>query len=206
LTRPLFLVLEWLKGKVQDFRRGAPGPLATKEKDIMATELYATEEITIPLAIIRRMAVSQPLFTEMNYAELVAHLDHYSQQLYAFMTTPAVINYADLAALRRRAVGPKAGSGTYNRFQTQLRLAADLLRLGRRTEGYGLLHDLERRLTETEKQPGNLGYLLWSALLRSAAGDKEGAFKVASQLSSQATDLNLDTRVVTFFAKPLNAA
>jgi len=176
----------------------------------MSIDTYATQEITVPLAIVRKMTVSQPLFTEMNYSELVAHLDHYYNQLCSFMTTPAAINYSDLAALRRRAVGPEAGSGTYNRFQTQLRLAADLLRLGRRTEGYSLLQELERRLLEVqregEKQPENLGYLLWAALLHSAVGDKEGAFKLASQLSSQATDLNLDTRVITYFAMPLKVA
>jgi hypothetical protein len=172
----------------------------------MATELNATEEITVPLAIVRKMAVSQPLFSEMDYAELVSHLEHYTNQLDAFMTTPATINCADLAALRRRAVGPEAGSGTYNRFQAQLRLAADLLRLGRRTEGFGVLQELEKRLLEAEKRPENLGYLLWASMLRAAAGDRQGAFKMASQLSSQATDLNLDTRVVTFFAMPLKAA
>lgn len=166
----------------------------------MATELYRTEDITVPLALVRRMAVSQPLFSEMNYAELVAHLDHYNNQLYTFMKTPAVINCADLAVLRRRAIGPEAGSPTYNRFQSQLQLVADFLRLGRRTEGFHVLQELERRLLEAEKRPETLGYLVWAALLRSAAGDKQGAFNLASQLSYQANDLNLDTRLITYFA------
>ncbi len=165
----------------------------------MTAELSHAQEITVPLGLLNRQNPHQPNFAEMSYAEMVNNLSHHFKQLAALMTTPAVIRCEELASLRRRTISPEIGTLTNNRFQVQLRLAADLLRLGRRQEGFGLLKTIEDRLTADPKQLGGLSNLLWIALLRATAGDKQGAFRVVSLVTAQSTDMALDSRVVNFF-------
>ncbi len=168
----------------------------------MSTEISSMQEITVPLMNANLQSESQPAFAEIGYAELVANLSFYYKQLCDFTTTPAIILYDDLASLRRRAVvSAEITSPGFNRYQLQLRLAADLMRLGRRKEGFNVLKGLEERLMESRNPARNKCYVLWSALLRAVAGDKQGAFALASQVSAQATDLTLDTKVVSFFSQ-----
>ena len=115
------------------------------------------------------------------------------------MATPGVIQYADLARLRQRAISPDLQNPAFNRCRAQLHLAADLLRLGRRHEGLVMLKDLETRLLEWQKPAQSLCYLLWIGLLRAAAQDRQGAFYLAVQLVSHKTDHESDRMVAEFF-------
>jgi hypothetical protein len=145
------------------------------------------------------LADTRPAFVEASYAELVGRLDQHYRELVAFMTTPAVVRYSDLAGLRQRAISPDLINPSTNRCRAQLHLAADLLRLGRRREGFGLLQDLEDRLLKWEDRPRSLCYLLWIALLRATAGDRQGAFYLAFQITAQVTSPALDNTVAQFF-------
>jgi hypothetical protein len=182
------------------------GVLRLAKKRYVMTATYShTEEITVPLALLNRITNQSPTFDKMSYAEMVADLDSQYQQLRVFMSTPASISYGELAALRRRAVGPETANAINHRFQPQLKLATDLLRLGRRTEGLALLKSMEDRVFADENRRDNLCYVVWAAMLRVIIGDKQGAFNLASQITFQATDATLDTRVLNFFFLPLAA-
>ncbi len=172
---------------------------------MLGTEYY-NQEVTVPL--LGRVAGldNRPTFQESNYEEMVGRLSDLYLELRQFMNTPAVVRYDDLVSLRRRAGGPDATSHHVNRIQTQLRLAADLLRLGRRHEADLFLSDLENRLLNWENRLRSQEYLLWTALLRAASGDKQAAFSLAVQLCTQGTDPVLDRQILSFFQTVRNPA
>ena len=77
---------------------------------------------------------------------MVNNLERYYNELKAFITRPGVVRYDELVMLRRRAAQADLGSTSFSRFQSQLRLAVELLRLGRRAEGFALLTQIEEAM------------------------------------------------------------
>lgn len=165
----------------------------------MRTEINHTNELTIPLTISGVELDNRPSFAQADYAEMVRELRNNYLRLRTFMTTPAIVRYDELASLRRRSVNPDLSNPSYNRYQAPLRLAADLLRLGRREEGLLILKEMEERLQEWQNPTRSLCFLLWIAIMRAAAGERQSAFYLALQVASHATDSKLDNSVISFF-------
>lgn len=142
-----------------------------------------------------------PSFAEMSYAEMVGNLELYYQQLISLLTAPGIIRYEQLALLRRRVISPDMYNPQHNRLQAQMRLATELLRLGRRTEALNLLKEIENRLLQWEKPNRSMCYLLWIALIRVGAGYTRQAFELAMEISANSDDSELDERLVRFFQR-----
>ena len=166
----------------------------------MSIEQFASQKPTLSLSLkgVTR-PLNRPAFSEMSYGDLAGQLGYYYKELAAFMTTPAIVRYSDLAGLRQRAISPDLTNPSFNRYQAQLQLAAELLRLGRRREGFLLLQTAADRLLQWEDQASSLCFLVWIALLRATANDPQGAFLLACQVSAQLTQPTFDNVVAQFF-------
>src|SRR5689334_8179562 len=86
------------------------------------------------------------LFGATTLSEMVSGLARYQTILKSIMSTPSVIHYDELVLLRRRAAQADLSTTSFGRAQSQLRLAVDLLRLGRRSESFRLLAQIEEHL------------------------------------------------------------
>lgn len=135
------------------------------------------------------------LTRELNHCSLIREINSLEQnyfELKKYLKTPAVIRYTDLAQLRRQASSPAIS----RQWQTQLRLAVELLRLGRREEVCWLLNAIERRLTYSSEQV--MIFRLWLAVIKVAAGDTAGALTTAQQIIATVDDLH-GQQVMCFF-------
>ncbi len=98
-----------------------------------------------------------------------------------------------------QATQADALSHNHNKIQTQLQLATNLLRLGRRTEGLELLERTEKQLGKNLSNPENLGQLLWAALIRDIIDQKQQAKEIALAVTFQSNDPASDRLVKDFF-------
>lgn len=142
-------------------------------------------------------------FREVPLSEMVSNLERYYNELKAFITRPGVVRYDELVMLRRRAAQADLGSTSFSRFQSQLRLAVELLRLGRRAEGFALLTQIEERLPVLPKAEDMRSvavvYGLWLALVRAAVGNTTAALESAQRLVATSPDSVMSTAILTFF-------
>ncbi len=145
------------------------------------------------------------LFTEAKLNEMARSLDRYYALLKTLMTTPAVIHHDELVLLRRRAAQPDLGTTILAGSQAQLRLAVELLRLGRRAEGFALLNQIEERLpisaSAEENESSILAYGLWLALLRASVGNTNAAHDLGHRLASASPDKATAEAIRSFFRK-----
>jgi len=145
----------------------------------------------------------RPDFNQKSLDEMLNRLDYHYASLMDYMITPAALKYDELVLLRRRAAQPDSGSATFTRLQAQLRLAVELLRLGRRSEGYLLLAQIEERLAPMARTDNTrsaaLVYRLWLALARAASGNTGIAQETALELARLCPDPKVGSRIVAFF-------
>lgn len=137
-----------------------------------------------------------PTFAELNYSDMLANLEGYYYQLKNALCAPGIVRYEELALLRRRVINPDLQN---NRLQVQMRLATELLRLGRRTEALNLLKETELRLLQWEKPSRSLCYSLWIALILTAAGYVKEGYELATEISAKAPENNVSERLARFF-------
>ncbi len=142
---------------------------------------------------------TRPSFRLMSYEDLTGNLSYYYYQLKTFLVTPSVVHYNELAEMRRKVTRSVTGEPIYNLDLIQLRLAADLLRLGRRQEAFGIMNQMEASLLEWDDPSRSLCYLLWIALLKAASNDQQSAYYLAFQIASHNTSPTLDGAVANFF-------
>ena len=157
-----------------------------KGEIVLRAELYPAANKVVPILA----------FNEIKYGTMVNDLEIHFHEIKDFMTTPAVVSYDELATLRRRAVSPDLGT---NRYQSQIHLAVDLLRLGRRNEGLNLLKEQEQRLLEWQNVERSRCYLLWIALVTAAIGNAQAAFFLSLQVAESDKDSFASDQVVSFF-------
>ncbi|MEI6046241.1 MAG: hypothetical protein WCS37_17980 [Chloroflexota bacterium] len=143
------------------------------------------------------------LFSTIPLIEMVNGLNRYYAMLKTFLVTPGVIRYEDLVQLRRRAAQVDFGTAPFGRFQAQLRLAIELIRLGRRSEGFKLLSQVEERLPilseAQETQSTAIVYGLWLALVKASSGNLPAAFETMQRLIVLIPDQAIGAKLVTFF-------
>lgn len=168
--------------------------------DNFATGAVASEssQVTNPSINVPGIA-----FREVALSEMVNNLERYYNELKAFITRPGVVRHDELVLLRRRAVQADLGSTSFSRFQSQLRLAVELLRLGRRAEGFALLTQIEERLPVLpqagDMQSVAVVYGLWLALVRAAVGSTSVALESAQRLAATSPDSVMSAAILTFF-------
>jgi hypothetical protein len=143
------------------------------------------------------------LFSTTSLTEMVNGLDRYYAMLKALMVTPGVIHYDELVLLRRRAAQANLATAPFGRFQAQLRLAVELMRMGRRSEGFKLLSQIEEKLpflSESEEvQSTAIIYGLWLSLVWAAAGNLDVALEFVQRLVVIAPDPAVGANLITFF-------
>ncbi|HEX2911873.1 MAG TPA: hypothetical protein VH186_13780 [Chloroflexia bacterium] len=165
----------------------------------MLAEFQAAEEQTLALNLQGFKETYEPTFIELNYQQMIPFLGNYYLCLQRYMKKPSIVRYDELARLRRYAISPDITNPHYNRYQSQLALACNMLRLGRRQEGLGILSEIESRLTMWGNPNRSRCYLLWIALLKAVVGDKQGAFQLAMQIASHGSNPELDHIILSFF-------
>jgi hypothetical protein len=142
-------------------------------------------------------------FREVSLPEMVDNLERYYNELRSFINRPGIIRHDELVLLRRRAAQADIGSTFFNRFQAQLRLAVELMRLGRRAEGFLVLSQIEQRIAASaeskEMQPVTVVYGLWLALMQAAVGNTYQAFEAAQRLASTIPDSVMSGVMLAFF-------
>jgi hypothetical protein len=148
------------------------------------------------------MAISQAVpadFSELSYAEMVTHLRAFYHNLQMVLTAPGYISFDELSQLRRRVISPEITNPNFNRYQIQLRLATEMLRLGRRQEAYGIMNAVQDKLLLWERPLRSTCYLVWTALLLAATGKTDEAFEVVLEVSANSLESHLDGGLVNFF-------
>jgi hypothetical protein len=139
----------------------------------------------------------QPLFLmrELNEVSLIGEINRLEQnyyQLKRYVSTPAIMQYGELAQLRRHASTPAVS----RQWRTQMRLAVELLRLGRREEACWILNAIESRLVLNNEQSAVYG--LWLAILKATASDYNGAYATAQHIITL-LDNHYGRTVLSFF-------
>ncbi len=166
------------------------------------TNLMMTEQATLPLRLASGPATNT-VFSENSLGEMLYSLDRHYALLKNMLVAPSVVKYEELAQLRRQSIQPDFGTSLFGRFQSQLRLAMEFFRLGRRSEGFRLLAQVDERLPLASKELAvrttSLVYGLWLALLRAAVGDKVSALATAQQLVRYSSDPAANKAILTFF-------
>src|SRR4051794_38582228 len=154
-----------------------------------------SSQVTSPLINVPGVA-----FREVPLGEMVNNLERYYNELKAFITRPGVVRYDELVMLRRRAAQADLASTSFSRFQSQLRLAVELLRLGRRAEGFALLTQIEERLPvlprAEDMRSVAVVYGLWLALVRAAVGNTDVAHESAQRLAGISPDSVISTAIL----------
>jgi hypothetical protein len=148
------------------------------------------------------MTISQAIpadFSELGYAEMVTNLSAFYHDLRGVLAAPGYISFDELSQLRRRVISPEITNPNFNRYQIKLRLATEMLRLGRRQEAYAIMSEIQDKLLLWEKPLRSACYLVWTALLLAATGKTYEAFEVALEVSANSLDNLLDVQLVNFF-------